>query len=52
MFQWNNHKRVLTIEEREGEYPGMQLSRTFRIISPSAEKTVVYQGKKMTVRLP
>lgn len=52
MFQWNNHKRVLTIEEREGEYPGMQLSRTLRIISPSAEKTVVYQGKKMTVRLP
>lgn len=52
MFQWNNRKRVLTIEEREGEYSGMQQSRTFRIISPSAEKTVVYQGKKMTVRLP
>lgn len=51
-FNWNDRKRVLTIEERQGEYPGMQANRTFRIISPSAEKTVVYQGKRMKIQLP
>lgn len=51
-FNWNDRKRVLTIEERQGEYPGMQANRTFRIISPSAEKTVVYQGKRLKIQLP
>ena len=51
-FNWNDRKRVLTIEERQGEYPGMQVNRTFRIISPSAEKTVVYQGKRLKIQLP
>ncbi|MBU8974248.1 MULTISPECIES: DUF5110 domain-containing protein, partial [Bacteroides] len=51
-FNWNDRKRVLTIEERQGEYPGMQANRTLRIISPSAEKTVVYQGKRMKIQLP
>ena len=36
----------------QGEYPGMQANRTLRIISPSAEKTVVYQGKRMKIQLP
>ncbi|MBU8974326.1 MULTISPECIES: DUF5110 domain-containing protein, partial [Bacteroides] len=51
-FNWNDRKRVLTIEERQGEYLGMQANRTFCIISPSAEKTVVYQGKRMKIQLP
>lgn len=52
VFKWDDSKRILTIGERQGEYPGMQASRTFRIISPFMEKTVVYQGKEMNVRLP
>lgn len=36
----------VTIELPEGKF------RTFRIISPFMEKTVVYQRKEMNIRLP
>lgn len=52
VFKWDDSERILTIGERQGEYPGMQANRTFRIISPFMEKTVAYQGKEMNIRLP
>lgn len=46
-FDWNDRKRILMIEGRQGEYPGIQANRTLHITSPSVEKTVVYQGKRV-----
>lgn len=51
-FKWNNRKQILTIGEQKGEYPGMQINRTFRIMSPNTDKTIVYQGKIMNIQLP
>lgn len=51
-FKWNNRKQILTIGEQQGKYPGMQINRTFRIISPTTEKSIIYQGKAMNIQLP
>lgn len=49
-FRWDDCKQALTIEERQGKYPGMPRHRNFRIIGPSMEKTVLYKGKTMRVQ--
>ncbi len=60
-FRWDDAKRTLTIGDRQGEFPGMLASRTFRIvfvaenhgvgIAPcdTPEKVVQYSGKKIVV---
>lgn len=62
-FHWDDATRTLTIDDRQGSYPGMLKQRKFRITlmqpgKPSAEtvikkadKTVRYSGKKLTVKL-
>ena len=62
-FHWNDVTRTLTIDAREGNYPGMLLSRQFRIHVVSAaseagdkeastfQKTVNYEGEAMSVTL-
>ncbi len=50
-FNWNNVNHTLTIEDRKGEYPGMKQSRSFRIISPGTDKTIKYNGKKLSIKL-
>ena len=62
-FHWNDVTRTLTINAREGNYPGMLLSRQFRIHVVSAaseagdkeastfQKTVNYEGEAMSVTL-
>jgi len=63
-FRWDDAQRVLTIGDREGEFPGMLASRTFHVvfvgehhgvgIAPSdhADKTVQYSGKQIMVTAP
>ena len=60
-FRWDDAKQVLTIADRQGQFPGMLASRTFRVvfvgenhgvgIAPcdSADKIVQYSGKQITV---
>ena len=60
-FQWDDAKRTLTIGERQGKFPGMLETRTFRIVfvgeghgigialSAQPDKVVEYSGKSVTV---
>jgi alpha-D-xyloside xylohydrolase len=62
-FSWNDAKKVLTISDRKGAFPGMIESRTFNIIlvakgkgagmdaSGKFDKSVTYSGKKVSVKL-
>ena len=55
-FTYDEEESVLTMDERQGEFPGMQETRTFRVIavSPSGVSdpvTVIYSGEKVSVRL-
>lgn len=62
-MKWNDAERTLTIDNREGKFPGMLKSRKFNIVvvtpekgiadkgSNKIDKTVSYSGKKVTVRL-
>ena len=51
-FQWNDRSRMLTIGQRQGEYPGMLTSRQFTIVLPDGTtKTVTYDGQAQTIRL-
>ncbi|GET33602.1 xylosidase [Prolixibacter bellariivorans] len=61
-FNWNNARKILTINSRKGTFPGMLEQRKFRIILVSPNngagmstnerngKTVTYTGKKISVR--
>jgi alpha-D-xyloside xylohydrolase len=60
-FHWDEGRQVLTIGERQGRFPGMRESRSFRVvfvrenhgvgISPAdqPDKVVQYSGKEVTV---
>ena len=60
-FEWNDSKQKLTIEKREGEFPGMLLERTFRItwvapnhgigvgINEQPDVVVTYTGEKIDI---
>ena len=60
-FRWDNAKQVLTIADRQGEFPGMLASRTFRVVfvgekhgagiapSETPDKIVSYSGNQVTV---
>ena len=52
-MKWNDKKRVLTIEAREGSFPGMLSNRTFnvRTAGSSDVKTIGYDGTEMTVAM-
>lgn len=60
-FQWNDKKRNLTIEDRQGEYPGMLKNRKFNVVLVNQKsgtgdapmkggKSVNYTGKKTTIK--
>jgi len=60
-FQWDDKKQSLTIDKRQGSFPGMLTKRTFNIVKVSAgigtgmdtvktyDKVVAYNGKKVVV---
>jgi len=54
-FNWNDAKRQLTVENREGQYPGMLKNRSFRIVLANKGlgivKTLTYKGKKVLITL-
>ncbi len=61
-FRWDDAKRRLTIEEREGEFPGMLKNRKFKVVLVNGKsgvgdqpmkggKTVSYSGREVSVKL-
>lgn len=48
-FRWNDKKRQLTVEGRQGSYEGMEQERIFVASMGSKEITMNYTGKKMSV---
>lgn len=51
-FKWNDAKRTLTIDERQGAFPTMLTTRNFRITLPDGKtRTVTYNGKAMKVKM-
>ena len=60
-FHWDDANRVLTLEDRHGQFPQMLDSRTFHIVfvkeghgagngvTAKADKVVQYSGKRITV---
>lgn len=62
-FLWNNAKKVLTISDRKGAFPGMLKERTFNIILVGKNKgtgsesigspdtVIAYKGAKVVVKL-
>jgi alpha-D-xyloside xylohydrolase len=58
-FNWDNIKKVLTISDRKGSFPGMLAERKFNIVTVAVgknpvnkyDKIITYNGKKVTVKL-
>ena len=53
-FKWNDKLKTLTIENRQGSFPGMLKSRRFKIttaekVSTASYKSISYHGKKLSV---
>jgi alpha-D-xyloside xylohydrolase len=49
-MQWNDKARTLTIDSRQGEYPGMLTSRQFTIVLPDGTtKIITYDGTRQEV---
>jgi alpha-D-xyloside xylohydrolase len=60
-FRWNDARRQLTLEERQGQFPGMLKSRTFRVVlvreghgtggeaTATADRVVTYDGSRQVV---
>ena len=51
-FRWNDARRSLTIEGRQGSFPGMLQTRQFTFVMPDGKsQTVTYNGQAQTVTL-
>lgn len=62
-FIWDDKGKTLTINKRQGEFPGMLKNRTFKIIlvkenhgtgveiSDDPDKTVLYNGTEQTIKM-
>ena len=49
-FTWDDSSRTLTIGKRQGSFEGMEETRTFNIAVAGTEKSIRYDGRKVTVR--
>lgn len=49
-FTWDDSSRTLTIGKRQGSFEGMEETRTFNIAVTGTEKSIRYDGRKVTVR--
>ena len=49
-FTWDDSSRTLTIGKRQGSFEGMEETRTFNIAIAGTEKSIRYDGRKVTVR--
>lgn len=50
-FVWDDTKRTLTIGKRQGSFDGMEKVRTFIVEKDGVKKEVIYEGKKLKVRM-
>ncbi len=62
-LEWNNDKKTLTISDRKGKFPGMDMERSFNIvlvdkdkgtgveISSKFDKNIKYSGKRIVVNI-
>jgi alpha-D-xyloside xylohydrolase len=62
-IMWDDANRVLTVDERKGEFPGMLTSRQFAVVLVSedhgvgvevtkkADRLIIYSGKKISIAL-
>jgi len=54
-FTWNDAKKMLTISDQKGSFPGMLTTRNFNIVIVAAgkkiDKVVTYSGKKISIKL-
>jgi alpha-D-xyloside xylohydrolase len=52
-FQWDNARKMLTIQPCDGQFPGMLTQRQFRVhlVGSSSVQTVGYQGNRVEVAL-
>jgi alpha-D-xyloside xylohydrolase len=61
-FTWNDAKKILTIADRKGSFPGMLVERKFNIVLAGKmkvagmepvpfEKAVTYTGKKIVIKM-
>lgn len=62
-FNWDDAKQTLTIQDREGSFPGMLTERNFNIVivavnkgvgenlASQPDKIVRYSGRKLTIKL-
>ena len=53
-FHWNDKRRELSIEQRNGQFSGMLQSRQFKIVAvdSNSAREVLYHGKTTAARLP
>jgi alpha-D-xyloside xylohydrolase len=53
-FHWDDQKRTIQIAAREGEFPGMLKSRSFKlvVVDSKSTNTVTYNGQAIARRLP
>ena len=49
-FTWDDSSRTLTIGKRQGSFEGMEETRTFNIAVAGTEKSIRYDGRKVSVR--
>ncbi|MFL5745379.1 MAG: TIM-barrel domain-containing protein [Niastella sp.] len=51
-FTWDDSKKVLTISDRNGSFPGMLRERKFKVVmvTSQGDKVVTYTGKKVVVK--
>jgi alpha-D-xyloside xylohydrolase len=56
-FEWNDKKKMLTINDRNGNFPGMLENRNFNIVMMSSgknpasiDKVIKYDGKKIIAK--
>ncbi len=51
-FKWDDSRRTLTLGRRQGEYPGMLMTRSFTVVLPDGtSKTIEYDGTEKSVKL-
>jgi alpha-D-xyloside xylohydrolase len=55
-MEWNDAKRELTLQPRQGSFPGMHTGRTLRIVKADHDgkvpsKEIIYEGKKMIIKV-
>ncbi len=62
-FEWNDSQKILTVDDRSGEYPGMKTERVFHIVlvnektgtgvgvTEKPSGTIDYKGKRVAVKM-